>query len=169
MNFSIKYKLFLTLLITTIAVVTSMHYLIRWSFERGFLEYINTVEREANNNLISTLEKAYSEEGSWGFLQGNDHDWRELRMSSMVAAKRANRPPHRNGAKENAKHPPAHLDYTSPHEKHRFRKSHGKHRFSSPRVTLFDENKTAVIGTVNNVDGMKLEPITLNNEIVGYC
>jgi two-component system, OmpR family, sensor histidine kinase BaeS len=83
MRFTIKYKLFLTLLLATIVVVASMVSLTKWSFERGFLEYVNTVEREVHANLVNNLAEAYKENGSWDFIRDNPRQWKEIRRSSF--------------------------------------------------------------------------------------
>ena len=44
MFISIRYKLFATLLSAVVAVVVGMFFLIYWNFDRGFLNYVNTVE-----------------------------------------------------------------------------------------------------------------------------
>ena len=48
MRFSITYKLLLSFFVATVVAVGSMAVLTKWSFERGFLQYINTVETPLN-------------------------------------------------------------------------------------------------------------------------
>lgn len=71
MRFTINYKLFLTLLLTTFMVAVTMVILARWSFERGFLEYINKVEQEVHDNLVERLGVAWAENGDWEFIERN--------------------------------------------------------------------------------------------------
>ena len=68
MKFSIKYKLLLTFFIATVAVVGAMLYLINWSFERGFLQYVVTSEEETQNRLIDMLSNDYQTNGGWNSL-----------------------------------------------------------------------------------------------------
>ncbi len=83
MRFTIKYKLFLTLLLVTVVVVGSMVFLIKWRFESGFLDYVNKIELEIHNNLVSHLGKAYKENGSWDFLRENPQLWKKIHRASL--------------------------------------------------------------------------------------
>lgn len=82
MFISIKYKLFLTLLSTVIIVLIGMFFLIHWSFNRGFINYVNMVEAKRVNSLAISLQKAYSIQKSWRFLQGNEHLWHQFLASA---------------------------------------------------------------------------------------
>ena len=84
MNFGIKYKLLVTFFAATVAVVGCMLFLMYWSFERGFLQYVNTVEQEVHDNLITSLVDAYKKQAGWEFLLDNRQLWRELQISSML-------------------------------------------------------------------------------------
>ena len=68
MKFSIKYKLLLTFFVATVAVVGAMLYLINWSFERSFLQYVVTSEEETQSRLIDMLANDYQTNGGWDSL-----------------------------------------------------------------------------------------------------
>jgi len=74
----IKYKLFLTLLLTSLMVSVGMFLFMQWSFDRGFLNYVNRQEVAELDQLSALLESRYAQHGSWLFLQGNSVLWREL-------------------------------------------------------------------------------------------
>src|SRR3989338_6873146 len=84
MRFSITYKLLLSFFVATVVAVGSMLVLMQWSFERGFLQYINTVEQEAQNILIDTLVEEYRAQGNWEFLRDNPRRWSELVFASFM-------------------------------------------------------------------------------------
>ncbi len=56
MFISIRYKLFATLLAAVIVVVVGMFLLVHWSFDRGFLNYVNTVEAKRLDSLEQIAE-----------------------------------------------------------------------------------------------------------------
>lgn len=41
----------------------------QWSFDRGFLQYVNLLEQERLERLAAKLVYAYAEEGNWNFLR----------------------------------------------------------------------------------------------------
>ena len=75
MFISIRYKLFVTLLAAVVVVVVGMFFLIHWSFDRGFLNYVNTVETKRLDSLAVNLQEAYADQGDWLFLQENPRLW----------------------------------------------------------------------------------------------
>ena len=78
LKLSIRSKLFLTLLVATGLAVVCMFALIQWSFDRGFLNYVKSLEEQRLESLVGTLEQAYGEKGSWDWLQENRWSWWRL-------------------------------------------------------------------------------------------
>lgn len=70
MKIGITYRLFLSILAATCLAVLSMFVIMQWSINRGFLQYLNSVEQERMAILAERLERAYAEYGSWDFLRG---------------------------------------------------------------------------------------------------
>ncbi len=165
MRFTIKYKLFLTLLLATVVVVAAMVFLIKWSFERGFLEYVNKVEQEVHNNLVSNLADAYQENGSWDFIRENPRQWWEIKRSSMPVpeAIAGDKQPHRQTRPEHRPEKDKH-DRSS---KWRHRPPpFGKHRRG--KSCLLDGNKEAVTYCQSQGDEMQLREIDVDGKTVGY-
>jgi two-component system sensor histidine kinase BaeS len=71
MKLSLTTKFFLNLLVAIGIVVISMVFLIQYSFNRGFLNYVNTIEEKQLETLAGSLEKVYGETGGWGFVRDN--------------------------------------------------------------------------------------------------
>jgi two-component system sensor histidine kinase BaeS len=69
MKISITYRLFLSILAATCLAVLSMFLIMQWSINRGFLQYLNSVEQERMEQIAERLEQAYSEHGNWDFLR----------------------------------------------------------------------------------------------------
>ena len=68
MRFGITWKILSAVFITALVVVCGMLFLVQWSFDRGFLEYVNRIEREMQQNFIANLTDEYRSYGNWGFV-----------------------------------------------------------------------------------------------------
>lgn len=79
----IKYRLFLSMLAGTAAVVLCMWLIVQWSIDRGFLRYVNTLEQERLEILATELEQAYAERGSWDFLRDEPVTWLRLMLRTL--------------------------------------------------------------------------------------
>lgn len=78
MTWRITYKLLLAFLLTNVVVVILMLVFMRWSFARGFLDYIHQNEVRRLASLVMALEEAYAQHGSWYFLRHNSRRWRRF-------------------------------------------------------------------------------------------
>jgi len=68
----IQQRLFLVILAAAMLAVISMYLIMNWNLGRGFLKYVNTIE---NEKLSTALIQAYTEKGSWDFLQDDPETW----------------------------------------------------------------------------------------------
>lgn len=145
MRFNIKYKLFLTLLLTTFVVVGSMVILARWSFERGFLEYINQLEQETHEKLVTQLQDNYGGKGSWEFIRQDPGLFRDMHRQSMPL-------PGRAPAEKGMRHAPPH---------------HLSKRIVR-RLCLLDAERQAVISCRHDPGDLQLTNIRVDGVNVGY-
>lgn len=65
-------KLFLAILATCIVLLISMHWAVRISFERGFIDYIKRGNEQRLTMLGDALSEQYALHGNWKFLRNND-------------------------------------------------------------------------------------------------
>ncbi|HHG8773970.1 TPA: two-component system sensor histidine kinase BaeS [Raoultella planticola] len=65
-------KLFLAIFATCIVLLISMHWAVRVSFERGFIDYIKRGNEQRLTMLGDALSEQYALHGSWTFLRNND-------------------------------------------------------------------------------------------------
>ncbi|MDO9240030.1 MAG: two-component sensor histidine kinase, partial [Methylicorpusculum sp.] len=72
---TIRVKLFLTFLLTTLVVVMGMHLFTRWSLEKGFTEFVEKREKERVNTLVEELEEHYAETQGWEKLAASKQNW----------------------------------------------------------------------------------------------
>ena len=82
MKIKIKYRLFCAILAATGVVVISMFLIMQWSVGRGFLAYVNTMEKDRLQRLVLVLERSYDSNGSWEFIRDNPEIWPELLAST---------------------------------------------------------------------------------------
>lgn len=79
---SVRIKLFLTFLLTTLLVVAGMHLFMRWSLNKGFNEMIATRQGERIASLIDGLSDYYAEAGDWSALASDKRRWITLLQQS---------------------------------------------------------------------------------------
>ena len=65
-------KLFLAIFATCIVLLISMHWAVRISFERGFIDYIKHGNEQRLQLFSDALGEQYAQHGNWRFLRNND-------------------------------------------------------------------------------------------------
>ena len=60
MRFGITWKILSAVFISALVVVCGMLFLVQWSFDRGFLEYVNRIEQETQKTLYSPMKAGYN-------------------------------------------------------------------------------------------------------------
>lgn len=154
-------------------VVVCMFLVMRWSFHRGFLDYVNKMDLERIDALAEALEKAYAREGSWRFLKDDPRRWRRMLRASVPDRIRAEAlppgspdedapgeaapPPRRRG-------PPGGRPPAPPPGPLRGERGHLFPR----RVALLDAGKRAVFAPSNLPENLPLKPLMRGGETVGY-
>ncbi|WP_413739093.1 two-component system sensor histidine kinase BaeS [Sodalis sp. RH21] len=96
MKFGITAKLFLAIFATCMLVVITMHWGVRISFERGFIDYIKRSNNQRIELLSNALAEQYQLHGDWHFLRNNDRFVYQLLRSfeQNPDEGRKNLPPH---------------------------------------------------------------------------
>ncbi|RRO07770.1 two-component system sensor histidine kinase BaeS [Pectobacterium aquaticum] len=72
MKFGITAKLFLAIFATCMLVLITMHWGVRASFERGFIDYIKRGNEQRVMQLRDALAEQYQLHGDWSFLRNNE-------------------------------------------------------------------------------------------------
>lgn len=91
MKISIQYKLFGAMLFAALAVVGYMAVVIQWSFDRGFLDYVNTEEQTEINRLAKLIEAKYAQDKSWEWAKGHPLEILKLHASTLPESRRRNK------------------------------------------------------------------------------
>jgi len=66
-----------------LGVIVGMLLMMQWSFNRGFLRYVNTLESQHITQLASSLESIYARQQGWEGLDRNRRQWINLLLSSL--------------------------------------------------------------------------------------
>lgn len=78
MNPGITTKAFLAVLLVALAVLLAMGVAGRWSFNRGFVGYMDELALQRLEEVRPRFGQVYAREGSWDFLRNNRRAWFHL-------------------------------------------------------------------------------------------
>jgi len=172
-NLSIRFKLFSTLLLATGSVVLSMYLVMSWSFDRGFLDYVNQQDQQKYQALSQAVVRHYQANKGWQKISRDRSLWDALLRRYLgfmgpeahpKLAMKDRRPPG-EFPKRGREHPPGFS--SSDDFKHPFgRPPPPKSGLKNP--LLLDENKKVLIGRVKKISDLTLYPIVLKGETIGY-
>ena len=146
-------KLFLAVLFTAVCVVVAMALAAQWSFNRGFIGYLNEQEALRLEAARPRIIEAYKENGSsWDFLRGERRRWfsllRPLPTVDPHVAPQVDAQGHHH-----AEHPsPPLAELTG----------------VLLRTTLLDADGNFVVGFSDTRGKGKLEPLEVDGKTVGY-
>ncbi len=196
MFFSIKYKVFLAILLANVLLASAMFGLSLWNIKRGFIDYLNQAEAQKLEPLSQALAEEYNSQQGWDRLRNERWRWRELVTTYLLPDK--NSPPDKpedlpegmpDQAPENSpdamfmrgprlhEYPhegPPHEglpDEGHPREGKDRDGPRGKPRLMlmfNPKVLVLDENKNIIIGRVQDKRRSEFRPILLNQQVIGY-
>jgi two-component system sensor histidine kinase BaeS len=94
MRIGITGKLFMAIFATCMLVLITMHWGVRISFERGFIDYIKQSNEQRIALLADALEEQYRQHGNWAFLRNNDQMvYRIVRSLEQSSDRDHNLPP----------------------------------------------------------------------------
>jgi two-component system sensor histidine kinase BaeS len=156
---SIRFKLFLTLLLTTLLVVAGMYAFMRWSLDRGFAEFLEKRQQEHLSILLENLENYYTADPGWAQLTGNKRQWLNL-----LAASREHRRHFPLEWLQQAIREPADVwppELHGPAAERRFLPL-------ELRVMLLRADKTVIFGRRDRLKQLTLHPILHQQQVVGY-
>lgn len=157
MKIKLHYKLFGTIFAAILVVVLYMTMVVQWSFDRGFLRYVNTVEYDQLQKIATDLEALYKKQGNWDRLTAYP-----VQVATIIAG-----------------------SYPEGKQKERLlkhlRESRGKDSFMPsgplprdvpvhflPRVFLLDAARHTIFGYDQSDANLKLIEIYHENDVVGY-
>lgn len=75
MKMGITYRLFLLILCATSLAMIFLMLIMWWNIDRGFYQYIGTVNQKNLAQMADNLGKKYAQEGNWDFLKHTPLSW----------------------------------------------------------------------------------------------
>jgi two-component system sensor histidine kinase BaeS len=160
MKLGIKYRLFLAFLLATCTLVACMFLIMKMSFDRGFLNYINNLEQARIERLADNLQTSYADQGDWDFLLDNPAAWFRMLAQTLPENHRAHRPFREleERLKDNVVRdswPPRRMMRRFPHQ-------------FEWRVVLLDADRELIFGPRSYSSRIDLRPIEVAGRTVGY-
>ena len=162
MTKSIRFKLFLIFLLTTLLLVAGMHLFMRWSLDRGFNEWVESRQKDRVENLLDNLAAVYADSGnSWQRLSSSKRQWIQLLLQSDSHRHRHLQPWMRNAlAEPTSQWPPEPPDVED--------KPMRRLIPLELRAMLLAADKSIVFGRQELLSELTLYPIQQADQIVGY-
>ncbi len=144
---SIRHKLFLTLLLATTLVVAAMYGFMHWSFQHGFVSFLESRQQARVARMVEQLAEVYQEEGSWDGLRLDRMRWWRLMAEPAGTGERA--------------------DGSPMHDRPRHRSGRGQREMGTG-LALLDADKSILLGRGADIDKLSLTPIQVDGRTVGF-
>ncbi|MDO6691975.1 ATP-binding protein [Aliiglaciecola sp. 3_MG-2023] len=160
------HKFFLAFFITNITLVGLMFVFIYMNFVAGFNHFVEQEEQKHVVEVKQQLVQFYSELGSWEPIRQNTQLWR-----SIVDPK--NNPNEPNPTKQNNSqiNPSVYTEENITEQKmpsFLWANLPADLLQTGRRISLYDQHKKVVVGRVNLNENPHVEPILLNNKVIGW-
>lgn len=75
---TLRVKLFLAIAGATAALALAAYLVFSWSFDRGFVNYVNQADESRLQPLVAALAEGYEREGNWAWVANDRRRWFEL-------------------------------------------------------------------------------------------
>jgi len=154
MKMGITYRLFFLILCATGLAILFLILIMWWSINRGFYQYLGTVDQKKLAQVMDDLGKKYEQQGNWDFLKHSPPRWNASGAMPFLEPE-MNRPPlfapDKNG------------HYNNPPMEPRLM---GKPP-NGPFVIL-NADKKPIHGSYPQNEEVNLHPIIVRDNIVGY-
>jgi two-component system sensor histidine kinase BaeS len=164
MRFKLSYKIFATLILTSLLVVGLMVGLIRFYAARNFADYVNRSVLERFNPVADALAAEFQTRGSWRQLEDQPERWQEILNASL---------PRRNIDPEQSPRQSSDAAIRKPGGSTQDRTSEAPSRRAqrwARKLALFEADKQPVVGGRAGVafDGYTLQAIVVDGQTVGW-
>jgi two-component system sensor histidine kinase BaeS len=152
MKIGITYRLFLSILAATGLAILSLFLIMRWNIDRGFYQYLKTLDQSRLEQMAGNLEEAYAEHGNWDFLKDNPR----FEIGSLLNARSDDAADGTSKKIEDGK------------EMSRLPQGpRGGRRSRWPFIVL-DAERKPVFGKTEQTEGVDFRPVIHNGKTVGY-
>jgi two-component system sensor histidine kinase BaeS len=152
MKIGITYRLFLSILAATSLAILSLFLIMRWNIDRGFYQYLKTLDQSRLEQMAGNLEEAYTEHGNWDFLRNNPR----FVIGNLLNARSDDAVTGTSNKIEDGKEIPPQPQGPT-----------GGRRSRWPFVVLDSDHKP-VFGKTEQTEGMDFRPVIHKGKTVGY-
>ncbi len=154
MKKGITYRLFFSMLAATGLAILSLFLIMQWSIDRGFYQYLSTVDQARLEQIVADLKLGYEQHGNWDYLRESPPRWNPAdRIPRPEPGAVPSRPPDRiYGRFDHLPPMPPPFDERRP---------------NGPLVILNAEKKT-IFGSYPEGEEPHFRPLTVRGETVGY-
>jgi two-component system sensor histidine kinase BaeS len=150
----IRGKLFVAIVGVNALLALLTYQVISWSFDRGFIDFLDRTDQARLQPLITGLAEEYGRHGSWDWIAGDRELWRQLRRryfwTGGPAAADADADADDNALQSGV--PAAGVEPLT----------------FDPRLLLLDRDRQVIHGFPAVAERAELKPIRWQNDIVGY-
>ena len=174
MRLLIWQKLFLTLFGAIVTVVFVALLLTRWTFNQGFLDYLNALEEERIEAIALDLTTIYTTTGTWKTIGENPELWRNimLRNSRGDQFEPQDSPPNRPTGPLSGRAPkPSGGRFIPPDPRGRrgmFPPAPGGPLGMRQPIDLLDENRNVVVGRPDTIKTASFRALKLGERTIGF-
>ncbi len=154
MKMSITYRLFFSILSATGLAILSLFLLMWWNIDRGFQQYLNTLNQSRLVQMAEIMGQAYGENKSWDFLKKGTDSWLGLLLSIAPDSETLSKKAQESGKDSDVHGSPP----TS---------SKGPARSRGPLVIL-DAEKKPIFGFLEEGAEATFRPVVHDGKTVGY-
>ncbi|WP_372739291.1 ATP-binding protein [Neptunomonas sp.] len=169
-------KLLLTLLATLAVTVVLMLVVVNWSFQRGFVAYIQQGETEQVTGLADLLSEQYAKQENWNFLLNSRGRWPQILASAGIEMPP---PPHGSSPQRTPQREPPGEQFREsgqplhdqPALKPVERSSTDWPAASAPlahRISVIDVNRKPLLGPKTLPDNTQWIPVQVEETTVGW-
>ncbi len=159
MRISITFKVFATLLIASSIVVAGMYLFMQWSFQQGFIHFVEARKQQHIESLSQRLAEEYQDNQGWEHLRNNRRHWIRLLRERPLR-----HPANPSTDIEEIDDPPPVGRQAIPPQT----RQHAPRPPRLPRMVLLDADHSVIVGRLRDTNGLELHPIMLNDETIGY-
>lgn len=149
---TMKYQLFFIILLTISLIVSGMYFFVRYSFERGFVHFMEERRQVFISQFVSALANEYQHTGNWNNLSNDKVLWQAIIQANLPSNYLPSPPFWVERFTGTPLQPPS------------------AHAFWTDSMALLDGNKTPLIQPAQALEpsGLKLYPIQVESKTVGF-
>lgn len=163
MKFKIRHKLFITIILANILLVTGIYFLGSLSFSTSFREYLDANKEQSLAPLVAAVAQEYQQQADWNWLtKRRNRIWRNLVETHYLSNPDLIPPPRRQRPapqRESRRLSDRRVDAFSKGD---------PGRPKPPAIFVADSSHNLLLGPRERVDRVNWIPIAIDGQVFGY-